>query len=101
MESWLFYAARSPIWLQRIEEHNGIIDYDNMKVGFEDEEDERRFCELWDYEPNELPSNIQELSLGTGNEKQMTMKQFCKKYKHTVVSKITKRKVVKKSDKTG
>ena len=101
LDSWLFYAARSPIWLQRIEEHNGIIDYDNMKVGFEDEEDERRFCELWDYEPNELPSNIQELSLGTGNEKQMTMKQFCKKYKHTVVSKITKRKVVKKSDKTG
>ena len=99
LEEWLFYAARSPVWLQRIEEHNGTIDCDNMKVVFEDEEDQNRFCELWDYEQDELPSNIQELSLGTGKEKQLTMKQFCKKHKYTVVSKITKRKVVKKSEK--
>ena len=99
LEEWLFYAARSPIWLQRIEEHNGTIDYDNMKVVFEDEDDEQRFCELWDYEQDELPSNIHELSLGTGKEKQLTMKQFCKKHKYTVVSKITKRKVTKKSEK--
>ena len=99
LEEWLFYAYRSPIWLQRIEEHNGTIDCDNKKVVFEDEDDEKRFCELWDYEQNELPSNIHELSLGTGKEKQLTMKQFCKRHKYTVVSKITKRKVVKKSEK--
>ena len=99
LEKWLFYAARSPVWLHRIEEHNGTIDADNMKVVFEDEEDENKFCELWDYEPDELPSNTQELSLGTNKEKQLTMKQFCKKHKYTVVSKITKKKVVKKSDK--
>jgi hypothetical protein len=99
LETWLFYAARSPVWLQRIEEHNGTIDNENMKVVFEDDEDEVKFCELWDYEQAELPSNIHELSLGTGTEKQLTMKQFCKKHKYTVVSKITKRKVVKKSEK--
>ena len=99
LETWLFYAARSPVWLQRIEEHNGTIDTDNMKVVFEDDEDEVKFCELWDYEQAELPSNIHELSLGTGKEKQLTMKQFCKRHKYTVVSKITKRKVVKKSEK--
>jgi hypothetical protein len=99
LETWLFYAARSPVWLQRIEEHNGTIDTDNMKVVFEDDEDEVKFCELWDYVQDELPSNIHELSLGTGKEKQLTMKQFCKRHKYTVVSKITKRKVVKKSEK--
>lgn len=99
LEKWLFYAVRSPVWLHRIEEHNGTIDADNMKVVFEDEEDENKFCELWDYEPDELPSNTQELSLGTNKEKQLTIKQFCKKHKYTVVSKITKKKVVKKSDK--
>jgi len=100
LENWLFYAARSPVWLRRIEEHNGTIDSDNMKVIFEDEDDEVGFCELWDYVPDELPRNIQELSLGNGKEKQLTMKQFCKKHKYTVVSKITKKKVVKKSDKS-
>lgn len=99
LETWLFYAARSPVWLQRIEEHNGTIDNENMKVVFEDDEDEVKFCELWDYVQDELPSNIHELSLGTGKEKQLTMKQFCKRHKYTVVSKITKRKVVKKSEK--
>lgn len=99
LEIWLFYAARSPVWLQRIEEHNGTIDNENMKVVFEDDEDEVKFCELWDYVQDELPSNIHELSLGTGKEKQLTMKQFCKRHKYTVVSKITKRKVVKKSEK--
>ncbi|MDC1151176.1 hypothetical protein OAS95_01230 [Pelagibacteraceae bacterium] len=99
LETLLFYAARSPVWLQRIEEHNGTIDTDNMKVVFEDDEDEVKFCELWDYEPAELPSNIQELSLGTDKEKQLTMKQFCKRHNYTVISKITKRKVVKKSEK--
>ena len=33
------------------------------------------------------------------NPKGFTMKQFCKKHKYTVVSKITKRKVTKKSEK--
>ena len=50
------------------------------KVVATDDEDEIKFCELWDYEQDELPSNIHELSLGTGKEKQMTMKQFCKKH---------------------
>ena len=100
LEHWLFYATRSPVWLQRIEEHNGTIDDENQKVVFENDDDESAFCELWDYVPDELPSNIQELSLGNGKEKQLTMKQFCKKHKYTVVSKITKKKVVKKSDKS-
>ena len=100
-EKWLYYASRSPIWLERITDHNGSINDYTKTVTFLDEDDENNFCELWDYEQNELPSDIHELSIGTGKEKQLTIRQFCKKYKYTVVSKITKRKVTKKSEKTG
>lgn len=100
-EKWLYYASNTPIWLERIYDHNGTINHDLQTVTFENEKDETEFCELWDYEQDELPSNIRELSLGTGIEKQLTMKQFCKKYKYTFVSKIVIRKVTKKSQKTG
>lgn len=101
LEKWLYYASNTPVWLNRIDDHNGTINRDSETVTFNNEEDENTFCELWDYEQNEIPSNIQELSLGTGKDKQLTIRQFCKKYKYTVVSKITKRKVTKKSEKTG
>ena len=101
LEKWLYYASKSPMWLERIEDNNGTIHQDTETVTFENDDHERKFCELWDYEQDELPSNIHELSLGTGKEKQLTIRQFCKKYKYTVVSKITKRKVTKKSEKTG
>ena len=103
LETWLFYASKSPVWLSRIQEHNGTIDYDNQTVKFDDDDDAQHFCELWNYEPNELPSNIKELSIGNGNEKQQTVKQFCKKFKHTVTCKVTAPKTPKKSTvkKTG
>ena len=100
LETWLFYAARSPIWLNRILHYNGTIDNETNSVTFENDDDENRFCKLWDYEPNELPSHISELSLGTGKEKQQTIKQFCKKFNHTITCKVTKRKTTV-SEKTG
>lgn len=92
LETWLFHAAESPVWLSRIQEYEGTIDYENQKVHFNNEDNEQHFCELWNYEPNELPSNIQELSVGTGKEKQQTIKQFCRKFKHTVICKATVKK---------
>ena len=97
LETWLFYAAGSPVWLSRIQDFEGTIDYENKIVRFENEDKAQHFCELWNYEPNELPSNIQELSIGNGTEKQQTIKQFCKKFKHTVTCKVNASKTSKKS----
>jgi hypothetical protein len=98
IKTWLFYAAESPVWLSRIEKYEGTIDYENQTVHFHNEDNEQEFCELWNYDPNELPSNIQELSIGNGTEKQQTIKQFCKKFKHTVTCKVTIRKTSNKSE---
>lgn len=97
IKTWLFYASESPLWLSRIEKYEGTIDYENQIVYFKNEDNEQQFSELWNYEPNELPSNIQELSIGNGSEKQQTIKQFCKKFKHTVTCKVTVRKTSTKS----
>lgn len=88
LKNWLYYASKSPIWYERISEFNGIIDDNTKEVYFENENDESHFCELWDYEPDELPTNIQELSVGSNNIKQLTIRQFCKKIKYVVISKI-------------
>ena len=101
LETWLFYAAESPVWLSRIQEYSGTINYENQTVHFENEDNEQHFCELWNYEPNELPSNIQELSIGNGKEKQQTIKQFCRKFKHTVTCKVTVKKTSTTSENKG
>ena len=38
INNWLFYASYSPLWKERIEEYHGIIDEDNEKVHFENDD---------------------------------------------------------------
>jgi hypothetical protein len=96
LDKWLYSASRSPCWLERIEEHNGIINNESKIVEFPDSNDETQFCKLWDYEQDEQLSHIRQMSLGNPADKQQTIKQFCKRFKHSIVCKPTKRKIVKK-----
>jgi len=96
LNTWLFYASKSPIWTLRIEEFNGTIDDAEEQVYFNELDDQEDFGNLWDYDPDELPKNIKEMALGI-DTKQLTIRQFCKKFKYTVVSKIVIRKVKKTS----
>jgi hypothetical protein len=50
---WLFYASFSPIWLKRIKECNGIIDYEKKQIVFKTEDDEELFYDRFNYEPDE------------------------------------------------
>jgi hypothetical protein len=88
---WLYYASFSPIWDNRISQHNGHIDYDAETVTFADDHDEDAFRNLWDYEPDEVIQTVFTRCCGTGKETQLSVKDFCEKYNYTIVSRIIKR----------
>lgn len=90
-QKWLHYASFSPIWHDRISQHNGHVDYDAETVTFADEHDEEAFRSLWDYEPDEAVNAVFTRCCGTGKETQVSVKDFCEKYNYTIVSRIIKR----------
>jgi hypothetical protein len=63
-EKWLFHAAFSPIWRERIIEYNGTIDEDMEQVVFKSLYDEESFYDTYGYEPDEQPLEIQKRCLG-------------------------------------
>lgn len=52
-ETWLYYASFSPIWEERICYYNGLVDHENKKVVFENDDDLEEFFKNWGYEPDE------------------------------------------------
>ena len=88
---WLYYASFSPIWYERITNYNGQIDYKNMTVTFDSEDDEEEFRRIWDYDPDEVSSQVFTRCVGTGKETMFSLKQFCEKYNYTISSRIIKR----------
>lgn len=78
-ENWLFYAARSPIWCDRIITCGGFV-IDNEKVNMIDEDKAEEFYQLYNYEPDEQPTEIQEKSIGNCDIAQMSIEDFIAKY---------------------
>jgi hypothetical protein len=86
---WLYYAAKSPVWLHRIEQFNGIINDEKKTVDFDDEDyDENdltmfeRFHLKWNYDPDEQGVEIRDRIIGKqlANLEQITVQIFCCKY---------------------
>lgn len=78
-ENWLFYAARSPIWCHRIMSCGGFV-MDNETVNVVDEDKAEEFYQLYNYEPDEQPREIQEKSIGNCDIAQLSIEDFIKKY---------------------
>jgi hypothetical protein len=55
---WLFYAAGSPLWKTRIQKYDGIVDYEEKRVRFSDEDLEEAFYNLYNLEPDEQPKLV-------------------------------------------
>lgn len=60
---WLYYASFSPLWLQRIKQYGGTIDYTNKSVLFDDEDLMEEFYSLHGLEPDEQKLCIQNKSI--------------------------------------
>jgi hypothetical protein len=86
--NWLYYAANSPVWQERI--YGGVMNHATKRIDFETDDDFDAFYDEWGLEPDEQSIEVQEKSIGNGNEKQLSMKEFCEKYGGVVVTKTLK-----------
>ena len=79
---WLYYASFSPIWLERIQQYGGIIDYTNKTVLFDEDNDElmQEFYYLYGLEPDEQKQCVQNKSIIT-IQKKYNWKWFYNTYK--------------------
>jgi hypothetical protein len=79
-DHWLYYAARSPLWSTRIQEHGGNIDPDTKTVRFDTEDDEEEFYDRWGLHPDEQSIELHQKWLGKPGEQQLSYIDFCKRY---------------------
>jgi hypothetical protein len=79
-EKWLYHAAFSPIWFNRIKNYKGYIDYQKNEVKFINEDLEEAFYNKYDYEPDEQSLFVKENTLGKDINFKSTWQQFFTKY---------------------
>ena len=60
---WEYYAMGSPLWLKRLQIFGGIINENEKKIEFMSEEGEEGFYNLYAYELDELPKEVQDMSM--------------------------------------
>jgi hypothetical protein len=78
---WLYYASQSPIWKARIDEHNGIVNHETMKVDFnEDDGSFDEFYDKWGISPDEQSKDLKIKCIGNYKVEQLSMGEFCEKY---------------------
>jgi hypothetical protein len=80
-EKWLYHAAFSPIWFNRIKNYKGYIDYQKNEVKFIDEDWEEAFYNKYGYEPDEQSLFVKENTLGKHINSKRTWQQFFATYK--------------------
>ena len=78
--NWLYHASKSPIWETRIAKYGGYIDDDREQVMFQNVNNEDEFCELYDYEPDEQPTNVKRFLLGKPDINYLDKYYLCKLY---------------------
>ena len=97
INNWLFYASYSPLWKERIEEYHGIIDEDNEKVHFENDDWFENFHECYEYDLDEQDIKVQQKIFGSSILKKFNMNDLYKKYEPGL--KIQKIKLKRVNDK--
>jgi len=56
--NWLYYCAKTPIWMSRIQEGRGFIQETTQTVEFNTDEDLEAFYDKWGLEPDEQSMEI-------------------------------------------
>jgi len=88
---WTYYCWDSPYWRAIFEdEYKGAINDEKKRVDFDDENNLEDFYDHYGYEPDEQKAEIQAMSIGRGDEVQMTIKDFADLYGGKMVKKTIK-----------
>jgi len=62
-DNWLFHAAFTPFWSEKIMKYNGEIDMQNKKIIFKNDDELEAFYEEFNYEPDEQKKDVQDKSI--------------------------------------
>lgn len=82
MNKWLYHAAFSPVWFNRIKSCKGYVDYQNQEVKFLSEDGEEVFHSKYNLEPDEQPLFVKENALNLTKENNTSSwQQFFARYK--------------------
>jgi hypothetical protein len=79
--NWCYHASFTPLWQERIINHCGIIDHENKKIIFNNDDDMERFYQNYGFEPDEQKKEIQEKSIKPLKQER-TCLQFYKEHKN-------------------
>ena len=60
---WEYYIHQSPLWINRIEKYKGKPNHDKKEIDWENEDDMQEFYKYYGYELDEVPQEIQNMSL--------------------------------------
>jgi hypothetical protein len=80
--NWLYHAAFSPVWFNRIKKYRGYVDYKTQKVEFVDEDLMQMFYKKYGYEPDEQHQKTTDKCLLLHRENGTNWSTFYKKFKH-------------------
>ena len=83
---WEYYCWDCPYWRSIMDAHNCEINHETKRIDFDEESDDfDDFYDHYGYEPDEQNSAVQAMSIGKGDEIQMTIKDFADRYGGTMV----------------
>jgi hypothetical protein len=60
LDNWIYLASFSPVWFERIQQHNGSINYNTKQIEFIDDDFLEKFYDLYNYELDEQSIYIQD-----------------------------------------
>tara|TARA_B110000967_G_C18891173_1_gene567504 strand:+ start:307 stop:1101 length:795 start_codon:yes stop_codon:yes gene_type:complete len=85
---WLYYAYKTTIWKDRIEEYNGVPNDKTKMIDFNNDKLYEEFIEKWYYDPEE--QSLETLNNLIGITKQIHVIEFCKLYNMKIKTKKIK-----------
>jgi len=77
---WTYYASKSPIWLDRIEDLGGSVNDEKLEIEFANDELSDAFYDIWGLEPDEQKTELINKCIGNCEIKQLSIDDFCRKY---------------------
>ena len=83
--NWLFYASFSPVWKDRIQKYNGIIDIIKKEIIFNSDNDLENFYENFGLEPDEQKIEVQNKTIQIIQKKRSWLEFYKEHNKNGIV----------------
>jgi hypothetical protein len=97
LNNWLYHASFTPLWAQRIRDHNGTVK--EQSVVFATDDDMEEFYEKYGLEPDEQKAEVQQKSIRVLDQKRTWLEFYKQHNKNSVITGVDE--YVTEMDKLG